>query len=95
MGEETRIRRLAARSYRIPTDAPEADGTIAWSATTLVLVEVDAGGVTGVGYSAAAPREAGADTIILANGFSCREQIEQCTGRRTKHVAEVIADAMH
>ncbi|MGY3604169.1 MULTISPECIES: enolase C-terminal domain-like protein [unclassified Bradyrhizobium] len=51
MGEETRIRRLAARSYRIPTDAPEADGTIAWSATTLVLVEVDAGGATGVGYS--------------------------------------------
>jgi L-alanine-DL-glutamate epimerase-like enolase superfamily enzyme len=51
MGEETRIRRLAARSYRIPTDAPEADGTIAWSATTLVLVEIDAGGVTGVGYS--------------------------------------------
>jgi FAD/FMN-containing dehydrogenase/Fe-S oxidoreductase len=40
-------------------------------------------------------RDARADTIILANGFSCREQIEQCTGRRTKHVAEVIADAMH
>jgi L-alanine-DL-glutamate epimerase-like enolase superfamily enzyme len=51
MGEEARIRRIAARSYRIQTDAPEADGTIAWSATTLVLVEVDAAGATGLGYS--------------------------------------------
>lgn len=36
-------------------------------------------------------REAPADTIILANGYSCREQIEQATGRRTRHVAEVVA----
>jgi len=32
-----------------------------------------------------------ADTLVLANGFSCREQIEQCTGRRTMHVAEAVA----
>ena len=38
-------------------------------------------------------RSAGADTAILANGFSCREQIEQCTGRKTMHIAEVLADA--
>ena len=31
------------------------------------------------------------DTLVLANGFSCREQIEQCTGRRTVHAAEVVA----
>ena len=31
------------------------------------------------------------DTLVLTNGFSCREQIEQCTGRRTVHVAEVVA----
>lgn len=51
MGEVARIGRVTARSYRIPTDAPEADGTIAWSATTLVLVEVEARGITGLGYS--------------------------------------------
>jgi FAD/FMN-containing dehydrogenase/Fe-S oxidoreductase len=39
-------------------------------------------------------REAKSDTMLLANGFSCREQIEQGTGRRTKHVAELIAEAM-
>ncbi len=32
-----------------------------------------------------------ADTAIIANGFSCREQIEQLTGRHTTHIAELIA----
>jgi Fe-S oxidoreductase len=36
-------------------------------------------------------RQASADTKILANGFSCREQIEQATGRQTMHVAELLA----
>jgi Fe-S oxidoreductase len=39
-------------------------------------------------------RSAGTDTAILANGFSCREQIEQCTDRKTVHIAEVLADAL-
>ena len=33
------------------------------------------------------------DTVLLANGFSCREQIEQLTGRRTLHLAEYLAPA--
>jgi Fe-S oxidoreductase len=36
-------------------------------------------------------REAAADTLIVANGFSCREQIEQATGRRVFHLAELLA----
>jgi len=35
-------------------------------------------------------RTAPPDTIILANGFSCREQIEQATGRSTMHIAELL-----
>jgi Fe-S oxidoreductase len=35
-----------------------------------------------------------ADGVILANGFSCREQIEQGTGRRTLHIAELLAESM-
>lgn len=35
-------------------------------------------------------RRAATDTTILANGFSCREQIEQLTGRPTLHLAEYI-----
>ena len=38
-----RIERVEARAYTIPTDAPEADGTFAWKATTIVVVEADGG----------------------------------------------------
>jgi Fe-S oxidoreductase len=39
-------------------------------------------------------RTAAPDTILLANGFSCREQIEQATGRKTTHVAELIGQSL-
>ena len=39
-------------------------------------------------------REAGPETLIIANGFSCREQIEQGTNRKTMHFAEVVRLAM-
>ncbi|OBH10890.1 enolase C-terminal domain-like protein [Mycobacterium sp. E1747] len=42
---------VAAQVYQIPTDAPEADGTLPWSSTTLVLAEVAAGGRCGIGYT--------------------------------------------
>ena len=35
------------------------------------------------------------DTLILADGFSCREQIRQRTGRRSLHLAEVLQLALH
>lgn len=38
-------------AYTIPTDAPESDGTLAWDSTTIVLVEVGAGGQRGLGYT--------------------------------------------
>jgi hypothetical protein len=37
-----------------------------------------------------AVRGAAADTFIVADGFSCREQIAQVTGRRALHLAEII-----
>ncbi|MDE2372961.1 MAG: mandelate racemase, partial [Hyphomicrobiales bacterium] len=42
---------LRAAAYRIPTDAPEADGTFAWNSTTLIIVSVEAGGQSGIGYT--------------------------------------------
>ena len=38
-------------AYTVPTETPEADGTLAWNETTLVLARVAAWGVTGFGYS--------------------------------------------
>src|SRR5581483_54159 len=47
----TTVGRVAVSAYTVPTDAPEADGTYQWDRTTLVLVEVLAGGTTGIGYT--------------------------------------------
>ncbi|HEX8925533.1 MAG TPA: heterodisulfide reductase-related iron-sulfur binding cluster [Terriglobales bacterium] len=38
-------------------------------------------------------RSASPDTLIIADGFSCREQIAQGTDRRALHLAEVIQSA--
>jgi len=35
-----------------------------------------------------------ADTTILADGFSCRTQIEFLDGRRARHLAEVLAERL-
>ena len=41
-----------------------------------------------------AVRCAAADTVIIANGFSCREQIAQATNRNALHLAEVMQMAL-
>ncbi|HZI65345.1 MAG TPA: FAD-binding oxidoreductase, partial [Thermoanaerobaculia bacterium] len=40
-------------------------------------------------------REAPPGTLIVADGFSCREQIAQATGRRALHLAEVLGSGLH
>ncbi|WP_103353405.1 enolase C-terminal domain-like protein [Amycolatopsis sp. CA-128772] len=47
----TSVERVGARAYRVPTPAPEADGTLAWNATTIVVVHVEAGGIRGLGWT--------------------------------------------
>ncbi len=47
----TEIRRLDVATYVVPTDRPEADGTLEWEATTIVVVEATAGECTGIGYT--------------------------------------------
>jgi len=42
-----------------------------------------------------AVRKASQDTLIIADGFSCREQIAQGTDRRAQHLAEVLRQAFH
>ncbi|MDT8386605.1 MAG: FAD-linked oxidase C-terminal domain-containing protein [Thiogranum sp.] len=41
-----------------------------------------------------AVRKADADTLLITDGFSCREQISQTTGRRALHLAEALALAL-
>jgi L-alanine-DL-glutamate epimerase-like enolase superfamily enzyme len=79
---EAPIARLAARAFEVPTDQPESDGTLAWDATTIVVVEAEAGGERGLGYTYApaaaaamvhsllAPLLAGADALAPAQAFA-------------------------
>jgi L-alanine-DL-glutamate epimerase-like enolase superfamily enzyme len=45
------IAEVRAAAYEIPTEAPESDGTLEWTATTLVVVTASASGHTGLGYT--------------------------------------------
>jgi L-alanine-DL-glutamate epimerase-like enolase superfamily enzyme len=46
-----KLHRPAVSVYMVPTDAPEADGTLAWDSTTMVIAEVTAGDATGTGWT--------------------------------------------
>ncbi|MFH9223794.1 enolase C-terminal domain-like protein [Streptomyces lydicus] len=37
--------------YRVPTDAPEGDGTLTWESTTMVVAQVRSGDTSGLGYT--------------------------------------------
>jgi FAD/FMN-containing dehydrogenase/Fe-S oxidoreductase len=41
-----------------------------------------------------AVRQAAPDTLIVADGFSCREQISQTTGRQPLHLAQVLSRSL-
>lgn len=51
MRAEAPIKAVRTAAYKIPTDAPESDGTLQWDSTTMVTVEIEAGGKTGFGYT--------------------------------------------
>lgn len=45
------IARMKVSAFTIPTATPESDGTLEWTATTLVLVEIEGGSKTGIGFT--------------------------------------------
>ena len=45
------LRDLGVSCYSVPTETPESDGTLEWNQTTVVVVEVKAGGCRGFGYT--------------------------------------------
>mgnify|MGYP001799261893 CR=1 FL=1 len=42
-----------------------------------------------------AVRGADKKTLVISNGYSCREQIEQLTDREGMHIAQVLQMALH
>lgn len=71
---------VRAAAYEIATDAPESDGTLEWNSTTMVTVEIDAGGRTGFGFSYADKAAAGLIADKLSGALMRRDAfaIRQC-----------------
>ena len=61
------VREITADVYVIPTESPEADGTLAWDKTTMVLASALAGAARGIGWSYAAAAAASVITDVLAD----------------------------
>ena len=77
-GDSVPVESVTARVFEIPTDQPEADGTLAWSSTVMVVCEVRAGGLTGLGWTYAG---GGAANVI-------RDKLAAvCVGRSALDVA--------
>jgi L-alanine-DL-glutamate epimerase-like enolase superfamily enzyme len=67
---------VEASAYTVPTDAPEADGTLAWDSTTMVLATVRAGGVTGTGWTYGPAACAAVITDLLAGVVRGRSALD-------------------
>jgi L-alanine-DL-glutamate epimerase-like enolase superfamily enzyme len=65
MLSEAKITNAQVRVYTVATDAPEADGTIQWNRTTMVLAKLSSGGTTGMGYTYADPSTAQVTRTLL------------------------------
>jgi L-alanine-DL-glutamate epimerase-like enolase superfamily enzyme len=45
------VEEIEVAAYTVPTDFPEADGTLSWDSTTIVVVHAHGGGERGLGYT--------------------------------------------
>jgi L-alanine-DL-glutamate epimerase-like enolase superfamily enzyme len=69
---DTTVRAVRAYVYVVPTTfdgepIDESDGTASWDSTGVLVVEVDVGGCTGLGYAYASPAALGVVRDVLAH----------------------------
>jgi L-alanine-DL-glutamate epimerase and related enzymes of enolase superfamily len=69
------VQRVEVSAYRFPTDAPESDGTLAWDATTMIIVRAHAGDRVGVGYTYCGLAVATVITEMLADVVRDRDAL--------------------
>lgn len=70
------VESVAVAAYTVPTDEPESDGTLAWEATTIVVVELSAGGETGLGYTYGDVSVARFVESLLADAVAGRDALD-------------------
>lgn len=71
-GGPPRVEKLRTAVYTVPAERPEADGTAAWTATTLVAVHAEAAGATGLGWTYGSPAAAAVVDAHLAPAVTGR-----------------------
>ncbi len=76
MRAEAPVGTVMARAYTVPTDAPEADGTFSWNDTTIVVVTVEGGGATGLGYTYSGAAAAALVTGPLASALDGQDAFD-------------------
>jgi L-alanine-DL-glutamate epimerase-like enolase superfamily enzyme len=76
MTSDPTVTSVEAATYVIPTDAPEADGTLAWTETAMVVAHVKGGGRAGVGWSYASPAAQAVITGMLAGAVTGRSALD-------------------
>jgi L-alanine-DL-glutamate epimerase-like enolase superfamily enzyme len=70
---EAKITGSQVQVFKVPTDAPEADGTFQWNSTTMVLVHIEAGGLRGMGYTYADEATAKLAQTLLEKLVHCQD----------------------
>lgn len=70
------INEFEVSAYTVPTDFPESDGTLKWDKTTIVIVEIGAGGVRGLGYSYADTAAANLIRTLLRSIVAGRDPMD-------------------
>jgi L-alanine-DL-glutamate epimerase-like enolase superfamily enzyme len=76
VGSGCRVERLDVSTYTVPTDAPESDGTMAWEATTIVVVEAHGGGHAGLGWTYGPAAVGGLITSLLAGAVAGHDALD-------------------
>ena len=95
------IDQLELSTYEVPTDAPEADGTLAWKKTVLVVVEVCSGrgGPRGLGYTYANAAAAhvihdALEKVVVGSDEMATERTYERMVQRVRNVGQVGIAAM-
>jgi Fe-S oxidoreductase len=83
--EESLLRRMGAELEPIDSGCCGMAGPFGYDADKFLISQA-----IGERVLLPAVRRAAADALIVSDGFSCREQIRQATGRNALHLAETI-----
>jgi len=99
MLHDCKITGAEVQVYTVPTDAPEADGTFAWTSTTMVLVTLAACGQRGLGYTYAAAATGALvksllDKVVQGEDVFAHGAILQAMYRQVRNSGETGIDLM-